>query len=93
MLTQKIQICIEQLGFIRYLAAPFLMPLRRGYVHFVVNKLDVSMRSITNAAGLLCAVNFYRILIYEGFETSTAHNGQLHISGGKKYCGCVSFNP
>jgi hypothetical protein len=50
MVAQKVQILIEQLGLIRSLAVPFLMPLRYGHIHFVVNNLDVSMGSISNAA-------------------------------------------
>jgi hypothetical protein len=79
MVGQKVQIPIEQLGFDKIFAASCPLPLKRGHIHFVVDKLDLSMRSTSNIAALLCVVNSSRILIHEGFKTSTPHNGKLHI--------------
>jgi hypothetical protein len=79
MVAQKVQILIEQLGLIRSSQLHASCLLRCGRIHFVVNNLDVSMRSTSNTAALLCAVNSCRILTYEGFKASTPHNGELHI--------------
>ena len=79
MVSQKALIFSEQLGVIVSSAAPFIIHLYAVAIRCLYINVGTSTRGIFKTAILLCGVNFCRILIREGFEANTSHNGQLHI--------------
>jgi hypothetical protein len=91
MVAQQVQIHSEQLEFMGSLTTFSLALLKRNRI----NSLILLMRRMSIPAALLCEVKYCRTTIYEGFQTTTSHNEELHItrvtlSCGKKATGLVT---